>query len=192
MNFKHLLCILVLGLSTVASAQKYKSAPTSTITKDWQEIVFTSGKSLKENLAQSPSFSFMTEILNDEVLAKQLRKQEMVTVFVANDASFLALDKATRDALLADTPRLSQLVKFHTIPGRVDSDAIEKAISTSGGIAYFITLNGKKLAATQKEGVLTLSDDQGNTAIIKDTDFYHKNGFFHMVEGFAFATEKKE
>ena len=37
--------------------------------------------------------------------------------------------------------------------------------------------------------MLTISDSEGNTAIIKGTDFYHKNGFFHMVEGFAFATE---
>jgi uncharacterized surface protein with fasciclin (FAS1) repeats len=189
MNFKHILCFLILGLSTLASAQKYKSVPTGTITKNWQEIVFTSSKSVQENIAQSPSFSFMATILNNDALAKHLSAEEMVTIFVANDASFLALEEATRNALLADTQRLAQLVKFHTIPGRVDRNAIEKAISTSGGIAYFITLNGEKLSVTKKEEMLTISDSDGNTAIIKATDFYHKNGFFHMVEGFAFATE---
>jgi uncharacterized surface protein with fasciclin (FAS1) repeats len=190
MNFKHILCILILGLSTLASAQKYKNIPTRIITKDWQEIVFSSSKSVQENIAQSPSFSMMTTILNNEVLAKYLNAEEMVTIFVANNASFLALEEATRNSLLADTQRLTQLVKFHTIPGRVDRNAIEKAISTTGGIAYFITLNGEKLSATKKGKVLTISDSEGNTAIIKATDFYHKNGFFHMVEGFAFDIEK--
>ena len=36
MNFKHILCIAFIGLSTVASAQKYKSISNNTITKDWQ------------------------------------------------------------------------------------------------------------------------------------------------------------
>jgi len=189
MNFKHILCIAFIGLSTVASAQKYKSISNNTITKDWQDIAFTSDKTLQENLAQSTSFSFMASILEDNFLSSQLSSQEMVTVFVANDASFLALKEDTRKALMADDQKITQLVKFHTIPGRVDKNAIEKAISTSGGRAYFITLEGEKLGVTKKAGVLTISDSKGNTAVIKETDFYHKNGFFHMVEGFAFDTK---
>ena len=59
----------------------------------------------------------------------------------------------------------------------------------AGGRAYFITLEGEKLGVTKKAGVLTISDSKGNTAVIQETDFYHKNGFFHMVEGFAFDTK---
>ena len=67
----------------------------------------------------------MATILEDEFLSSQLSSQEMVTVFVANDASFMALKEDTRKALLADDQKISQLVKFHTIPGRVDKNAIE-------------------------------------------------------------------
>ena len=174
MNFKHILCIAFIGLSTVASAQKYKSISNNTITKDWQDI------------------AFMTSILEDEFLSSQLSSQEMITVFVANDTSFMALKEDTRKALMADDQKITQLVKFHTIPGRVDKNAIEKAISTSGGRAYFITLEGEKLGVTKKAGVLTISDSKGNTAVIQETDFYHKNGFFHMVEGFAFDTKASQ
>ena len=51
MNFKHILCIAFIGLSTIASAQKYKSISTSTIEKDWQGTTFTSDKTLQENFS---------------------------------------------------------------------------------------------------------------------------------------------
>ena len=114
MNFKHILCIVFIGLHTIACAQKYKSISTSTISKDWQGITFTSDKTLQENIAQSTSFSIMATILEDEFLSSQLSSQEMVTVFVANDASFNTLKEVTRKALLADNQTIAQLVKFHT------------------------------------------------------------------------------
>ncbi len=188
MNFKHILCIALIGLSSASMAQKYKSTSNISITKDWQQITFTSDKTLQENIAQSSSFSIMAAILEDQLISNQLSSQEMVTVFVAKDSSFLALDETNRKALLSDNQRVSQLVKFHTIPGRVDKNAIEKAISISGGIAYFMTLEGEKLAVSKNKEALTISDSKGNTAVINETDFYHKNGFFHMVEGIAFDT----
>jgi len=188
MNFKHILCIVLIGLSSTSIAQKYKSTSNISITKDWQQITFTSDKTLQENIAQSSSFSIMAAILEDQLISNQLSSQEMVTVFVAKDSSFLALDESNRKALLSNNQRVSQLVKFHTIPGRVDKNAIEKAISISGGIAYFMTLDGEKLAVSKNKEALTISDSKGNTAVINETDFYHKNGFFHMVEGIAFDT----
>lgn len=192
MNFKHILCVAFIALFTVANAQKYKSISTTTITKDWQGIAFTSDKTLQENLAQSTSFSIMATVLEDESLSSKLSSEEMVTVFVANDISFTELEEDARKTLLADAQKMAQLVKFHTIPGRVDKNAIEKAISTSGGSAYFITLEGEKLAVTKKEEAFVISDSKGNSAVIKETDFYHKNGFFHIVEGFAFDTKTSQ
>mgnify|MGYP002701100802 CR=1 FL=1 len=188
MHFKHIFCIALIGLSSASIAQKYKSTSNISITKDWQQITFTSDKTLQENIAQSSSFSIIAAILENQLISDQLSSQEMVTVFVANDSSFLALDETNRKALLSDNQRVSQLVKFHTIPGRVDKNAIEKAISISGGIAYFMTLEGRKLAVSKNKEALTISDSKGNTAVINETDFYHKNGFFHMVEGIAFDT----
>ena len=188
MNFKHILCIALLGLSSASIAQKYKSTSNISITKDWQQVTFSSDKTLQENIAQSSSFSIMATILENQLISNQLSSQEMVTVFVANDSSFLALDETNRKALLSDNQRVLQLVKFHTIPGRVDKNAIEKAISISGGKAYFMTLDGEKLAVSKNKEALTISDSKGNTAVINETDFYHKNGFFHMVEGIAFDT----
>ena len=99
MNFKHILCIVFIGLYTITSAQKYKSISTSTISKDWQGITFTSDKTLQENIAQSTYFSIMAAILEDEFLSSQLSSQEMVTVFVANDASFSTLKEYTQSII---------------------------------------------------------------------------------------------
>ena len=188
MNCKHIFCTLFFCFSTVVIAQKYKNTSTNSISKEWQGITFTSDKTLQENIAQSASFSIMASILENESLTTQLYSQEMITVFVADNISFMSLEEDARKVLLADDTRVSRLVKFLTIPGRVDKNSIEKAISVAGGTAYFLTLEGEKLAVTKKEETIVISDIKGNSAVIKETDFYHKNGFFHMVEGIAFDT----
>jgi uncharacterized surface protein with fasciclin (FAS1) repeats len=192
MKSKYFICLAILAFSSIVSAQKYKSVATQEITKDWQGVQFSSTQTLEQNISKSASFTVMAEVLKSESLQATLNKEEMITVFVSNDASFNALDDTTREALLKDTERLSKMVSFHTVPGRLDKMAIEKAISFNDGTAYFLTLEGAKLKATKEGDLIYLSDNNGNRAVVKETNFYHKNGFFHIVEGIAYATKKEK
>ena len=67
MNFKHILCIVLIGLSSASMAQKYKNTSNISITKEWQQITFSSDKTLQENIAQSSSFSIMAAVLEDQL-----------------------------------------------------------------------------------------------------------------------------
>jgi uncharacterized surface protein with fasciclin (FAS1) repeats len=110
----------------------------------------------------------------------------MVTVFAMTNNGYEEL-QSVKDSIFDITVAANRLaiIKYHVIPGRVDSHSIKKAVERTGGIAYFSTLQGVKLGAKEENGELYLVDSLGNTSMISATDFYHKNGIFHIVEGFV-------
>jgi hypothetical protein len=69
------------------------------------------------------------------------------------------------------------------VPGRLDRHSIIKAIQKSNGIAYYATLEGENLGFKEESGQLYLVDKRGNKSLISATDFYHKKGLFHIVQG---------
>ena len=64
---------------------------------------------------------------------------EIFTVFAPNDEAFAKLPDGTVDGLLADIPKLSSVLTYHVLPGRVNSRKLtaEKEIK-------FTTVNGKR------------------------------------------------
>ncbi|MFT7072125.1 MAG: putative surface protein with fasciclin (FAS1) repeats [Patiriisocius sp.] len=189
MNTKILFTALFCFAVAIASAQKYSKVYTTTVTKDYKGSTFSSGNSIADNISGNTSFTYLSQILASEPLQAELANEEMITIFTPNDGAFNALEEEEREAFLSDKERVAQLVKSHTVPGRLDVKAIKKAIEVNNGTASFRTLAGTKLNATMNGETIILSDAEGNKAKIMDTDFYHKNGFFHVIEGIAFSTK---
>ena len=177
---------------TITSAQKYSKVSTTTIIKNYKGSTFSSEKSIAENISENASFTYLSQMLTSESLQAELAKEEMITIFTPNDAVFNALEEEEREVFLNDTERVAQLVKSHTVPGRLDANSIKKAIELNNGAASFRTLSGTKLNATMSGNAIILSDAEGNKAKIIDSDFYHKNGFFHIIDGVAFSTKPSE
>jgi len=182
--------LLLLCINVTVSAQKYLNTEQADISKEYNGATFNSKKSIAENLSQSKEFSIESLILKDENLIKAFEDEEMVTIFVFNDASFAALPKKSRDSLLANKKVLNMMVKHMAIPGRLDRYSIENAVKKNGSV-YYTTLSGEKLGVKNINGKLFLFDAENNTAEIIKTDFFHKNGFFHIVEGLVYPEVKK-
>lgn len=184
MKLKTLLfTLLFCGYLVPLSAQKYTNTQTVDVSKEWKGTTFNSKKTIKENLKSSEQFSFLNTILKDSLLTETLAKEEMVTLFVATNKGFEALPEAFRDSIFANPKLMRSYVTFHAVPGRLDATVVERSIEDNGGTAYFRTLQGTKLGATKRNGKLILFDRENHTAIITDTNFYHKNGFFHIIDG---------
>jgi uncharacterized surface protein with fasciclin (FAS1) repeats len=83
------------------------------------------------------------------------------------------------------------MVKHLVVPGRLDSYSLKAAVEKQGGLAHLTTLQGDKLDIKEKDHQLILMDSEGNTAAVVAADFYHKNGFFHIVDGLVFPPSKK-
>ncbi len=181
----NIIFILALIISGVATAQKYGAATQGEITKEWNGTVFSSEKSFLDNLKLTPSFSILSKALENEALLKALENEEMVTIFAITDSGFSNLPKTTRDSIMGNPKIISSIVKLYAIPGRVDNHSLKKSLLTNGA-AYFATLNGEKLGIKEVNGNIVLFDSKNNTATIIASDFYHKNGFFHIVDGIIF------
>lgn len=188
-NISLLLFIIVCG--NLVSAQKYLSKEMPEISKEWHENTFTSSKSFTENIVEVPEFTILSKILKDDPLAEAIEKNEMVTIFAFSDAAFSKFGKKQKDSLLGNKKLMVSVVKYLTIPGRIDKHGLETEAKKRDGKFYLRTVNGQNLGVIENEGQLFLVGSQGRQAAITETDFYHKDGFFHIVDGLVFPDTKE-
>lgn len=187
MKFKNIFLLLFMAASTASvSAQKYISKQQAEVSKTWGEQTFTSQKSFYDNIADAPDFSILAEILKNDARRQKLENQEMVTIFAVADEAFLKLPKKRRDSILGNANVVNTMINYLAVPGRLDSYSLSAAVKKNGGKAYLNTLDGHRLEVTDEAGELLLVDENGNRARILAPDFYHKNGFFHIIDGLIF------
>ncbi|OAD92783.1 hypothetical protein A7A78_02420 [Aequorivita soesokkakensis] len=180
------LILFIVCFGTAVSAQKYISTKNAEVSKTLGQSSFTSSKTFFENIEEAPDFTILAKIFKNDPIRQKLEGQEMVTIFALADESFLNLPKKTRDSILGNTRLVSSIVKYLAVPGRLDSNALKTAVEKNGGKAYLTTVEGQKLGIKVEAGQLVLVDEKNNTARIIAEDFYHKNGFFHIVDGIIF------
>ena len=188
-TINHRLLFFALLISTIGFAQKYTKTDTSELSKKWNETTFYASKSFAENITEVPSFSILKKNLELGSSTKEIEDQEMVTIFAMTNNAYEKL-QGVKDSIFDIVPIANRIaiIKYHVIPGRVDKRSIKKAIQYKEGIAYFTTLQGVKLGVKEENSQLFLVDSFGNTSVISATDFYHKNGFFHIAEGYVIPT----
>ena len=186
---KYQVLVFALLISVVGFAQKYTKADNSEVTRKWNETTFYSSKTFSENIAEVSSFSDLSKNLEVGSASKAIEEEEMVTIFAMTNNAYEKL-RAVQDSIFNTSLAANKvaIIKYHVIPGRVDSHSIKKAVERKGGIAQFSTLQGEKLGIKEDNGQLYLIDSQGNMSMISATDFYHKNGFFHIVDGYVLPT----
>lgn len=136
-----------------------------------------------------PKLSIIAKVTADNALVSAFAKEEMVTIFLPMDSAFENLSKRDRKELLSNTPRLTEMMKFLTIPGRVDLNSLTTAIEKNGGTAYFTTLSGETIGVKKVNGQVVLFDSENNMAVITASNFYHKNGFFHIINSLVYPSK---
>ena len=192
MRFKNtFLLLFIVFLGTTVSAQKYISAGKAEVSKEWEGNNFISTKTFAENIAEAPQFTVWTKLLKNEPLRESLETKEMVTIFAMTDTAFMELPKKSRDSILGNTKLMNSMVKYLTIPGRVDSNSLKEEVKKNGGKTSMKTLEGQTLGIKESNGELQLFDSENRTATIIASDFYHKNGFFHIVSGLIFPASEE-
>lgn len=126
--------------------------------------------------AETGEFSILIAALqaaNPDII-RDLNSERNYTVFAPTDAAFSALLAelgVTADQLLADKAMLSRVLRYHIARGEFDAeDVLDKdRIRTAQGGWLF-----------QSGGVLT--DANGRTANIIQTDIQASNGFIHVID----------
>ncbi|MFL5312861.1 MAG: fasciclin domain-containing protein [Myxococcales bacterium] len=128
---------------------------------------------LIQTAAEAGNFKRLTAALRTADLISTLEGPGPYTVFAPTDAAFARVPKATMESLLADKEKLTGVLLFHVLAGKVDAHAVGQMRDGD----KVKTVSGKDLTLGLKGEVITL-----NGANVTTRDMQARNGVMHAVD----------
>ena len=112
-------------------------------------------KDIVDTAVGAGNFKTLATALGAAGLVDTLKGKGPFTVFAPTDAAFAKVPKADLDALLADKAKLTKVLTYHVVPGKVMAKDVkagkvktvqggEITLATAGGV----TVDGAKVSAT--------------------------------------------
>lgn len=114
------------------------------------------------------NFKTLAAALQEAGLVDTLKGKGPFTVFAPTDEAFAKLPKEQLDALLKDKAKLSAVLTYHVVPGKVMAKDVK-----AGKVK---TVQGSELTVTTAGGVKV---DRAN--VVK-TDIVADNGVIHVID----------
>ena len=125
-----------------------------------------------ETAAGNDDFSTLVAAVKAAGLVETLQGDGPFTVFAPTDAAFGKLPKGTISDLLKpeNKSKLTSILTYHVIPGKVMAADITKAMSPK-------TVNGEELKVMPKDGKVMVG-----TATVVKADIVCDNGVIHVID----------
>jgi uncharacterized surface protein with fasciclin (FAS1) repeats len=130
-------------------------------------------KTIVDIAVESGNFKTLVTALKAAGLVETLQGSGPFTVFAPSDAAFAKLPAGTVEALLADREKLTSILTYHVVSGKVLAADI---IKTNG--ATPTTVNGLPLDVVVRDGKVFVNGAQVVTA-----DIIASNGVIHVIDG---------
>lgn len=115
------------------------------------------------------SFKTLAAALQAAGLIETLKGAGPFTVFAPTDEAFAKIPKADLDALLKDKAKLTAVLTYHVVPGKVTAADVVKLTSAK-------TVQGGTIAINAASGVTV------NGAKVVKTDIEASNGVIHVID----------
>ena len=115
-------------------------------------------------------FKTLAKALTAAGLVDTLKGKGPFTVFAPTDEAFAKLPKGTLDALLKDKKKLTAVLTYHVVAGKVMAADVVKLKTAK-------TVNGADLKITVTGGTVMVND-----AKVTQTDIEATNGVIHVVD----------
>ena len=126
-------------------------------------------KNIIETAVGNPDFSTLVTAIKAAGLVDVLSGTGPFTVFAPTNAAFAKIPKDKLDAVLADKAKLTSILKYHVVAGKVMS----KDVAT---MTEATTLEGSKVKIDAKNGVMI------NDAKVTTADIECSNGVIHVID----------
>jgi len=123
-------------------------------------------------------FSTLVAAVKAAGLVQTLKSPGPFTVFAPTDQAFAALPKGTVESLLKDVPKLSNILTYHVIQGRVAAADVIKM--TRSGPAEANTVQGQPVTL-KTQGILSKSVHVNDAKVVK-ADVEATNGIIHVID----------
>ena len=141
-------------------------------------------KTVVENASAAPNLSTLVAAVKAAGLVDTLSGPGPFTVFAPDNDAFNKLPAGTVDTLVMpeNKAKLTKILTYHVVAGKMDSKAIAKAIKKGHGTATLTTVEGGKLMAKMDGAKLVLTDEKGGTSTVTTADVYQSNGVAHVID----------
>lgn len=125
-------------------------------------------KDIVDTAVAAGSFKTLAAALGAAGLVDTLKGKGPFTVFAPTDEAFAKIPKADLDALLKDKAKLTAVLTYHVVAGKVMAADVK-----AGKVK---TVQGSELTVTTAGGV------QVNGAKVVKTDIVADNGVIHVID----------
>ncbi|MGD2093238.1 MAG: fasciclin domain-containing protein [Candidatus Aminicenantes bacterium] len=137
-------------------------------------LIFAGGYGEKKNIVETAidagSFKTLVTAVKAANLVDTLSGKGPFTVFAPTDDAFAKLPEGTIEALLKDTDKLTSILTYHVVPGKIMAEKVVKLDSAK-------TVNGKNLSIKVKDGKVMVDN-----ALVTKTDIKCSNGVIHVID----------
>ena len=123
-----------------------------------------------ETAEAAGSFNTLLAALKATGLDATLNTAGPFTVFAPTDAAFAKLPAGTVEALLKDKEKLSAILTYHVVAGKVPASQVVTLNRAK-------TVNGQSVTITQKDGKVMVDG-----ATVTATDVMASNGLIHVID----------
>jgi len=125
-------------------------------------------KDIVDTAVAAGSFKTLATALGAAGLVDTLKGPGPFTVFAPTDAAFAKIPKADLDALLKDKAKLTAVLTYHVVPGKVMAADVK-----AGKVK---TVQGSEITVSTKGGVKV------DNANVTATDIVADNGVIHVID----------
>ena len=125
-------------------------------------------KDIVDTAIAAGNFKTLATALGAAGLVETLKGKGPFTVFAPTDAAFAKIPKADLDALLKDKAKLTAVLTYHVVPGKVMAADVK-----AGKVK---TVQGSELTVTTAGGVKV------DSAKVTSTDIVADNGVIHVID----------
>ena len=125
-------------------------------------------KDIVDTAVAAGNFKTLATALTAAGLVDTLKGKGPFTVFAPTDAAFAKIPKADLDALLKDKAKLTAVLTYHVVPGKV------MAADVKPGMVK--TVQGSSLTVSTAGGVMV------DKAKVTATDIVADNGVIHVID----------
>jgi uncharacterized surface protein with fasciclin (FAS1) repeats len=125
-------------------------------------------KDIVDTAVAAGSFNTLATALGAAGLVDTLKGKGPFTVFAPTDEAFAKIPKADLDALLKDKAKLTAVLTYHVVPGKVMAKDVK-----AGQVK---TVQGSSITVTTAVGVMV------DKAKVVKTDIAADNGVIHVID----------
>lgn len=129
----------------------------------------TGGKDIVDTAVATGGFKTLAAALQAAGLVDTLKGKGPFTVFAPTDEAFARIPKADLDALLADKAKLTKVLTYHVVSGKVMAADVVKLKEAK-------TVEGQTVAIDAANGVKV------NGANVVKADVLASNGVIHVID----------